>query len=64
MRLKLKMEKNVDNMGVEKPKKTKKRFTKRDLDNAFYAGRARRFDTGVELNPNFELWYKRYTKKN
>jgi hypothetical protein len=48
----------------EKPKKPKKRFTKKDLDNAFYAGKARRFDTGVELNPYFEVWYKRYTKKD
>lgn len=45
-------------------KKTIKRFTKKDLDNAFYAGRARRFDTGVELNPSFDSWYKGYTKKN
>lgn len=47
----------------EKPKKIKKRFTKKDLDNAFHSGRARRFDTGVSLNSSFDSWYKGYTKK-
>lgn len=37
-----------------KPKKIKKRFTKKDLDNAFHSGRARRFDTGVSLNSSFD----------
>lgn len=53
-----------ENIIDSKPNKTKKRFSKKDLDNAFYAGRARRFDTGISLNSNFDSWYKSYTKKD
>lgn len=45
-----------------KRKKTK-RFSKKDLELAFYAGKRRRFDTGVDMNPDFDKWYKDYNKK-
>lgn len=41
-----------------------KKFTKKDLENAFQAGRARRFDTGVNLHLSFNSWFKRNNSKS
>jgi|GEM_PF-4845760 len=41
-----------------------KKFTKVDLEIAFRAGRARRFDTGLALYDRFVDWYNLKYKKS
>lgn len=43
---------------------SEKRYTKEDLDNAFFAGRQLQFDSFEKRWKDFKQWFKNYKKLN
>jgi len=54
---------NEINKDFDELNETKNTFSKKDLQNAFNAGKTNNFDTGVSKYDTFNQWYKKYIKK-